>query len=188
VLASIAVWGASTLLRTSGRGAIVISLRGNLATTVDPTNVNILVALERRIAALPGVQTVLGPATFIARSADQTNRAISRDLAAVHASGPAARRQQRDALLVRYGYIGVPSIDNESFVGELIFGSGTQPKPQLASLFPDNAHARVLVRPRAGLSDTRAKALGDQIERLVVAAPFQTVQAFISKRSTSWGT
>jgi hypothetical protein len=175
LLASIAILVAITQERPPGRGPIVISLQGNLATTLDPANLSTLVALERRITALSGVQTVLGPGTFIQQSVDRTDRAISQDLAAVHASGPVATRKELRDLLVRYGYTGLPSIDNGSFVGELIFGSGTQPKQRLASLFPDNDHAHVLVRPRAGLSDARSQVLGDQIKRLVETAPLQGV-------------
>jgi hypothetical protein len=175
LVTAIAIWGVSAQERSSGGKPIVISLQGNLATTLDPANLNVLVALERRITSLPGVQTVLGPGTFVVQAVDKTNRAIRQDLAAVHASGPAAARQQLNDLLVRYGYTGLPSIDNGSFVGELIFGSGTQPKQHLARLFPDADHALVLVRPRAGLSDARTQGLGGQIKRLVETAPLHGV-------------
>jgi hypothetical protein len=179
LLTSAAIWWASPQPRTFARGPIVVSLQGNLATTLDPANLNILIALERRITALPGVQTVFGPGTFIGQSVRQADRAISRDLKALHASGAAARRQQLSDLLVRYGYVGAPSIDNQSFVGQLIFGSGTQPKQRLAWLFPDDAHARVLVRPRAGLSGVQTHGLANQIRRLVKATPLQGVQALL---------
>jgi hypothetical protein len=168
--ALLVIWGVSTLRPTSGGGRIVISLRGDLATTLDPANLKILVALEQRITSLPGVRKVSGPGTFIVQTAEQVDRAIRQDVAA---------GQARGALLVRYGYVGVPSIDNESFVGQLIFGSGTQPKPRFASLFPDGYHALVLVRPQAGLSDARMQALGTQIERLVKAAPLQGVSGSV---------
>jgi predicted RND superfamily exporter protein len=181
LLTVVAIWLASTQRRTLDRGPIVVSFQGNLATTLDPANLNILIALEQRITALQGVQAVSGPGTFIEQSARQADRAISRDLAALHASGPAARRQQLNDLLVRYGYVGVPTIDNESFVGQLIFGSGTQPKQQFASLFPDDAHALVLVRPRAELNDALTQALANRIKRLVNATPLQGVQALIAR-------
>jgi hypothetical protein len=165
--AAVVIWGAGVLRPGPADKPFVISLRGNLTTTLDPTNLKVLVALERRITSLPGVQTVSGPGTFIAQTADRVDRAIRQNVAA---------GQALDALLVRYGYVGVPSIDNESFVGQLIFGSGTQPKPQFAWLFPDDYHALVLVRPRAGLSDARTQALGSQIERLVEGAPLEGVQ------------
>jgi hypothetical protein len=180
LLVPIAIWGARARERTLGRGPIVISLHANLATTLDPPNLRTLVALERRIKALPGVQTATGPGTFIQASVEETNRAIRRDLAAVHASGPAVQRQRLNDLLVRYGYTGVPSIDNGSFVGQLIFGSGTQPKQSLGWLFPDNEHALVLVGPRAGLSDALTHVLGDQIRRLVQAVPLQGVSASVT--------
>jgi hypothetical protein len=182
LLVSIAIWGASNLRPRSTRSErIMISFQGNLATTLDPTNLKVLVALERRIGSLPGVQTVAGPGTFIEQSVNQTDRLIRQKLSAAHPSGPAAARRQLSDLLVRYGYEGIPSLDNTSFVGQLIFGSGTQPKQRFAWLFPDGDHALVLVRPRAGLSNARMQALGNQIERLVTTAPLQGV----SQRSTS---
>lgn len=179
LLASIAIWAGSTLRPTRGGKPLVISLQGNLTTTLDPPNLKILVALERRITSLPGVRTVSGPATFIRQTAERIDRVIRQDLAGAHASRRGAR-QTLSALLVRYGYIGFPSIDNESFVGQLIFGSGTQPKPSFAWLFPDDYHALVLVRPRVGLSDARMQALGNQIEGLVKAAPLQGVSGSVS--------
>lgn len=177
LLTSIAIWGGSTLALGSAKSVpIVISLKGNLVTTLDPANLNILVTLERRITSLPGVQTVFGPGTFIQHSVDQTDHAISQHLAAARARGPAARRQQLSDLLVRYGYTGVPSIDNESFVGQLIFGSGTQPERRLAWLFPDGDHALLLVRLRAGLSGAQTEALASHIQRLAKAVPLQGVQ------------
>jgi predicted RND superfamily exporter protein len=198
-----AVWGASTLRarssesllakrgsavakatraqeRTFGGEPIVVSLQGNLATTLDPANLNVLVALERRISSLAGVQTVFGPGTFIQQTADQIDGVIRQDLVALHTRGAAAARQDLSDMIIRYGYIGVPSVDNEDFVGQLIFGSGTQPKQRFAWLFPDDYHALVIVRPRAGLSDARTLALGKQIEQLVGAAPLEGVQTLVA--------
>jgi hypothetical protein len=176
LLAAVGAWAASTRSTESRPGEpIVVSLQGNLATTLDPANLNVLVALERRIASLAGVQTVLGPGRFIQENVDQVDRAIRQKVAALRPSGLSVREALSE-LLVRYGYIGVPSIGNESFVGQLIFGSGTRPKQRLAWLFPDNNHALLLVRPRPGLGAARTRALANQLGQLVKAAPLQGVQ------------
>jgi predicted RND superfamily exporter protein len=179
LLASIAIWGASTLHPGSTESKtgepIVVSLGGNLATTLDPANLNVLVALERRIASLAGVQAVLGPGRLIQENVDQIDRAIRQKVAALRTSGLSAQQAMSD-VLVRYGYVGVPSIDNESFVGQLIFGSGTRPEQRFAWLFPDDNHALVLVRPRPGLSGALTQALANEVSRLCQSAPLQGVQ------------
>jgi predicted RND superfamily exporter protein len=171
------IWRASAGRHTFAGTPIVVSVQGDLATTLDPTNLTVLASLERRITSLSGVRTVSGPGTLIVQSAQDVNRVISRDLAALHPSGPAAQRKQLSGLLVRYGYVGLPSIDNESFVGQLIFGSGTRPKQRFAWLFPDDTHTLVVVRPRAGLSEARTRSLQNEIKWLVRAAPLEGVQA-----------
>jgi hypothetical protein len=190
VLALGAIWGASTLRsnsgdtaaatradeRTFGAEPIAVSLQGDLATTLDPPNLAALLALERRIAALPDVHAVLGPATFVEQTVNQFKQVITQTLSRPGPGGARSNQQRLQDLLVRYGYVGVPSMSNASFVGQLVFGSGTQPKQNVAWLFPDASHALVLVRPRAGLSDTAKRTLGSQIESLVRAAPLQGVE------------
>jgi predicted RND superfamily exporter protein len=205
LLTLIGVWGASTLRpgspqsllakphsataaatrsheRAFGAEPIVVSLQGDLTTTLAAPNLVNLLALERQIASLRGVQAVFGPGTFIQQTVNQIDGVIRQDLikAGANAAGAVATHQQLKDLLVRYGYIGVPSITNDSFVGQLVFGSGTEPKQRFAWLFPDARHALVLVRPRAGLSDPQTRALGSRIEQLVKAAPLQDVQPLVA--------
>ena len=66
-------------------------------------------------------------------------------------------------------------MSNASFVGQLVFGSGTQPKQNVAWLFPDASHALLLARPRAGLSDAEKRTLSSRIEQLVRGAPLEGV-------------
>lgn len=166
--------------RVFGAEPIVVSLEGNLATTLDPTNLHALVSLERRLASLPGVKTASGPGTFVQQTVGEVDGVIRQELAAARSSGGAAARQELSALLVRYGYTGMPSIDNESFVGQLVFGSGTAPKRRFAWLFPDDDHALVLVRPRAALGDTQTRALLARLRQLVESAPLDGVQTHVA--------
>jgi uncharacterized protein len=179
VLAAVAIAGFAAF-GTGHRGAtaersITISLQGDVTTILDPPNLRALVALERRIRALPGVRDVVGPGTFVEQSVEAANRTIRQQVAATHPYSRAAAHRRLIDLLVRYGYERLPSLDNVSFVGQLIFGSGTQPMPRFTWLFPDADHAVVLIRPQAGLSSERTQALGNQIARLVDAAPLQGV-------------
>lgn len=183
LLASIAIWGLSTPLSGSSQSEpgkpIVVSLEGNLATTLDAANVGVLVALERRIASLSGVRTVVGPGSFIQRAVGRADRAIAQKVAGLRRNGLSAR-QALNELLVRYGYMGAPSIDNESFVGQLILGSGTRPERRLAWLFPNDNHALLLVRPRPGLDVARTRALANRVRHLAATAPLQGVQPHLA--------
>jgi hypothetical protein len=170
-------WAAAELGRSGTPSPIGFTLQGNVATTLDPANLAAEAALERRIAALRGVASVLGPASMIEQRAAQTNVAIAHYVAAMAPAGPAARRKDLATVLVHYGYIGLPSLANQSFVGQLIFGSGTAPARRFAAVFPDGDHARVTVGLDRGVSDGRAQALRAQIERLVAGARLQGVKA-----------
>jgi predicted RND superfamily exporter protein len=184
------ILGATTLQSSSGQTAaatradeqtfgaepIVVPLQGDLATTLDPPNLAALLTLERRVASLRGIHSVLGPATFVEQTVNQFKDVIRQTLSQP-GQGPARSNPQRlQDLLVRYGYTGVPSLSNASFVGQLVFGSGTQPKQNVAWLFPDASHALLLIRPRAGLSDAEKRTLSSRIEQLVTAAPLEGVE------------
>ncbi|MBA2763183.1 MAG: MMPL family transporter, partial [Thermoleophilaceae bacterium] len=79
--------------------------------------------------------------------------------------GPA--RQELETLLVRYGYVGVPSLSNVNFLRALVLGAGTEPKERFNFLFPDSDHAVVLVRPENSLTDEQLRTLGDEIDEVV---------------------
>lgn len=180
LFAGVALWAATQLPPGgSGRGPIVISLRGNLATTLDPANLTAEAVLERRLAALPGVASVLGPATLIERQAAQANVAIRGYVAATSPAGPAAARKALATVLVHYGYIGLPSLANQSFIGQLIFGSGTAPKRRFSAVFPGDDYARVTIVLRADVGDAQAQVLRARIERLVRSAQLQGVKASV---------
>jgi hydrophobe/amphiphile efflux-3 (HAE3) family protein len=133
----------------------------------------------------------LGPAAeradVIARRAVARARAdgLSADkLAAVdkaarlRALGPL--RAQYEELFVRFGYIGIPSLSNRSFVLQLVKGAGVEPKPRFAWLFPDGQHALVIVRLRSGLSDTRVRELGAQLTKLVGGAGLSGIRPLVA--------
>lgn len=73
-------------------------------------------------------------------------------------------------LLVRFGYVGLPAINNRNFTTALALGTGTQPKQRFRFLFPDNEHAVIAVRPQPGLSDAQLRRLGRELESRAKAA------------------
>jgi hypothetical protein len=149
---------------------IFVGLTGQSAL---PANLVSIYELEQRIARLPGVRTVYGPGTFVARTAVATEKVINAESAA----GPAGQAQTAAATGVRMGFSGRPSISNWSFVSQLVLGAGVAPKPQLAWLFPDSNHAVITVLLGSGAS---AVTLGERIAQLVVATPLAGVSGRVA--------
>jgi hypothetical protein len=167
--------------RVFGADPILVRLQGNLQVTLAPANLQALHDLEGRISGLPGVKAVAGPARFISQTAVQIRRLIAEQLAQPGFTSGANAPSRLSDLLVRYGYTGLPSLSNESFVGQLVFGSAAEPKPRLAWLFPDGNDALVSVRPRSGLSAAQTRALAAQILTLARSAPLDGVAPSVSE-------
>jgi hypothetical protein len=181
LLAALAVAGAWALLAgDASRGApIVVTLRGPVATTLDPSSLSALAGLEQRLAALPGVHAVVGPATLLEGAATGMKAQEAQYLAAAGPPGSGARRRAATTVGIRFGFDGPPALTNASFVGEVVFGTGSEPKRQLAPLFPDGGRALIVVRPQAGLSADRVTRLGRRIEQLVAGANLVGVEASV---------
>lgn len=83
--------------RAFGDEPIFVVVDGDLATkTLVGENVLRLVALERRIGALPGVRSVFGPGTFLTSSLDQMQRVFRAELGSVAATAGRAARAAAD--------------------------------------------------------------------------------------------
>jgi predicted RND superfamily exporter protein len=160
------------LMRLEGRLA---RLKGVRSVFGPATFVNQTVLQIERV-----LRTTLGPAAEradrAARAAAAAARARGANPAASQQAGEQARvralgpaRDDYAQLLVRYGYMGLPAIDNRAFVSALIYGSGTAPKRRFGWLFPDARHAVIYTRPQAGLSDAQTRRLGEQMQRLAGA-------------------
>ena len=201
------------LERSLGGEPIVVDVRAPLAVTLSPRDLTGLLALEHRIARVRGVQTVVGPGTFVDQSVVQMNHVVVQEL------GPAAKRadaiarkavalaradgvrgsrlqqidqaarlqalgpnlaQQYEALFVRFGTIGIPSITNPNFVDQLVMGASTAPKKRFAWLFPDRGHALIVVRVRSTITDSRVRAIGGEISRLVAATRLPGVKTTVA--------
>ncbi|HEY5430221.1 MAG TPA: MMPL family transporter, partial [Solirubrobacteraceae bacterium] len=88
-------------------------------------------------------------------------------LAEANAAGQVAHQEQLtslETLAVSSGLQGVPSIDDPTFIPEIVFDQSrgvNQPKARFAYLFPTKDSALIQVRLRASLSDAQqAKAIG----------------------------
>jgi hypothetical protein len=171
----------AALQRALGATPIFVGLTGQAAL---PANLVSIYELEQRIARLPGVRTVYGPGTFVARTAVATEKVINAESAAASPSGqtrssagPAGQAQTAAATGVRMGFSGRPSVSNWSFVSQLVLGAGVAPKPQLAWLFPDSNHAVITVLLG---SEASRVTLGERIAQLVVATPLAGVSARVA--------
>jgi hypothetical protein len=197
--AALAVGGSSALdpdaIRSATAGAdrafgsdpITLTLRADVASTLSPDNLQPLLALEQRLAGLRGVVAVTGPATFLSAAAIQVDRAIARDITQSTGRGNVTQRISLASELVRFGYSGMPSLTNPSFVGQMVLGSGTAPRPALAWLFPDEQASVVLVRPRTGLDQAQIDALVAQVRRAAAAADLIGVSVDVSPPASTAG-
>lgn len=79
-------------------------------------------------------------------------------------------------LMARFGSMGLPSVFNRNFVNTLVFGLDLQPKRRFRWLFPDAGHALILVRPKAGLGQDEALAIGDRVRALTGKAQTQGIR------------
>jgi hypothetical protein len=156
----------AALQRALGGTPIFVGLTGQ---SVLPANLNSIHVLEQRIARLPGVRTVYGPGTFVARTAVATEKVINAESTA---ASPSGRTQTAAATAVRMGFSGRPSISNWSFVSQLVLGAGVAPKAQLAWLLPDSDHAVITVLVGSGASPAT---LSERIARLANAASLTDV-------------
>jgi len=157
------------LMRFEGRAAKLPGVRMVFgpATFVNQTIIQFETVLRRTLG------TVADRAAVSARRTRERALAGGARPAEARRRGEAARlrtlepvRAEYSEIFVRYGYIGLPSLQNREFVHALVKGRGTTPKRRLAWLFPDNRHAVVYVRLRGGLSDAAVRGLGRRLQSL----------------------
>jgi predicted RND superfamily exporter protein len=169
------------LQRDFGADPIIVSLAGDLQNTVGKDDLVALLGLEGDIARSPGVASVYGPGTFVNQTIIQIDNVIKQELGSASLDNlTPADVQKYKALLVRFGSIGPPALDNRTFVLALVYGSGTTPKRRFQWLFPDNQHAVILVRPDRGLDGPAATALAARIRSLASAAGLNGVRVQVA--------
>lgn len=113
----------------------------------------------------------------LARGASSAQAYAVGERARLAALGPL--QDEFSSLLVRFGSVGLPSLTNRNFLLTLVFGAGVHPKARFRQLFPDDDHAVIAVRLRAGLSDERVRDLGRQIAADVRSAGVRDTQATV---------
>src|SRR3954463_15099802 len=84
--------------------------------------------------------------------------------------------QEMIQLAVKYGFSGLPSLDNADFVDDLVFDSSKgscTPKARFAYLFPNCKAALIQVRLKPGLSDTERAGAIKLIDQATKAPKFK---------------
>src|SRR6478609_4595742 len=170
-----------------GGDPVVIMAKGDLRHTVETSDLGRLLQLEgclsgnvpkQGLKGLPAVCATLANENQKAKEAQQA-AAAARELAKKKGYSKAQQEkfaqqasslvyaqfiQQSLQIALKYGFSGLPSLDNVDFVDDLVFdhSKGTcTPKARFAYLFPNCNAALIQVRLKTGLSDSRrAHAIG----------------------------
>lgn len=163
-----------------------------------------LLQLEGRLAGLPDVAAVYGPATVLNQlaitsqvllaemsgqrdaaraSAERRARDAGAGQQAVTAAGDAAVTEfdQRYApLLVRGMPAGLPTLHNQGFVDNVVFEAGGLPRAQWRFVVPAPDAVAILLRPREGLDQEATDRLVDAVETAVRDAGLQTERVTVT--------
>jgi predicted RND superfamily exporter protein len=119
------------------------------------------------LAELDPVRSVVGPATFLNEAVIQIDRQLRRLATTVP---PDQFRELILQVAAQYGITSTPSLANPDFLAAVVFDlrrkRGT-PKARLAYLFPNKNTAQIIVRLKAGLSESERHRAIEAIEAVV---------------------
>ncbi|HET9692463.1 MAG TPA: hypothetical protein VFP61_15030 [Acidimicrobiales bacterium] len=162
------------------------------------------IALEARLAHLPGAAVVYGPGTTlneVDRSLQQVlldiaaerDALVARQVAAAKATGPGAAAAQQAAAAAlrtfddRYTGLlgsalrtGLPTVANGTLGPRLFLAAGGGGRPAFRWLVPDATHVAILVRPEPGLDQAATLALVRGAQRAVAASGLPLRSAIVS--------
>lgn len=150
-----------------------------------------LLGLEGELAGVADVAGVYGPATALNQTAKGLQGLISRISGERDALMEAVRRLARErgatraeaeraarlgvvrfdrrygALIAKALPVGLPTLRNQVFVGNVVFDDHGEAKPQWRFLVPDNDRVTLLVRPRAGLDQDELADVISEVRRVI---------------------
>jgi hypothetical protein len=163
-----------------------------------------LLELEGRLAKLPDMAAVYGPATILNQIAGATRnlmatvigrrdllrsqaedaaRAAGKPPAAVEAAGKDATREfdvRYGGLLVRGLPAGLPTLRNPRFVEFVVLGQDGRPKPSFRYVVPNANSVAILARPRQDLDQEGAERLVAAIRATVGQAGLTTTRVTVT--------
>lgn len=165
---------------------------------LGPDRLPKLLALEGKLARLPDVAVVYGPATVLNQIAGSSQNLLAtlagrRDALAAEAeqrarsrgAAPSEVKAARDQAVAkfdaRYGALlarglpaGLPTLRNPDFVQKVIFDQSGAPKLQWKFVVPRPDTVAVLVRPREGMNQAGTERLVDAVRSTVDRAGLGT--------------
>lgn len=163
-----------------------------------------LLRLEGRLASLPDVSAVYGPATILNQVAGRAQdllaelsgrregvRSIAQAAATREGASPEAAATAADQASAdfdrRYGSLlaqglpaGLPTIRNQSFVTTALYDAQGQPRPQWRFVVPSDRSVSLLVRPRQGLDQEGTERLVERVRVAVADAGLPTTATTVS--------
>ncbi|MHA6793053.1 RND transporter [Pseudonocardia bannensis] len=163
-----------------------------------------LLELEGRLARLPDVAAVYGPATVLNQVAGRAQDLLAelsgyRDglraaaerraadagespaqVASAGAQAVAGFDQRYGALLVQGLPAGLPTLRNERFIRTVVFDEAGEPRPQWRFVAPSGTAAAVLVRPRQDMDQAALENLVDAVTAEVGRADLNTTRVTVS--------
>ncbi|AIJ23308.1 MMPL family transporter [Amycolatopsis methanolica] len=186
--------------RSFGGDPIVAVLESELPTKLltDGDSLPKLLALEGRLAKLPDVAAVYGPATVLNQiaasaqgllaqiagrrdalrnEAEQRARDEGKPARAVTEAGQAALREfdlRYGSLLVQGLPAGLPTLRNPQFVNNVVYDDQQHPRPQWQFVVPGASAVALLVRPREGLDQEGTQQLVAAVRAAVADAGLPT--------------
>lgn len=193
------------LAQSFGGDPIVVTLESQHPETLQSGDqVRRDVQLEGQLSQLPDAAAVYGPGTVLNQVAGQSQDLLaeltgrrealrnqakaqakqqgSSDSAAVNAAnGATAQFDQRyGSLLVEGMPAGLPTLHNDRFIHNVIYGQGQNPRPQWKFVVPSKNSVAILVRPRQGLDQNATEQLVHQVRSTVHGAKLNTSRTTVS--------
>jgi len=157
-----------------GDAAVVVLRTGGSTSPLDEEHLEELLRLEGTLASLPDVAVTYGPATTLNQTVIRVQQLLAelsgrRDaLREAHRTEAAERFDRRyGALVVRGLPGGLPTLRNQTFVHQVLFGSDDVPEPRWAHFVPNPGTVAIYVRPRKDLDQDAATRLTTAIEDAV---------------------
>lgn len=174
----------------------------------DRGGLNGMLRLEGKLSKIPDVARVYGPATGVNQVAGSGQNLIAqisgrrdglRQAAVKKAQSEGASPKAADAagqaavkdfdirygkLLVQAMPVGLPTLSNPRFAQSVVFNEHGQVRPQWRAVVPSPTSVAILIRPQAGLNQSRTSKLVDSVRGVVAGAKLPAKKITVSGAPT----
>jgi predicted RND superfamily exporter protein len=165
------------LAKAFGGDPVVVLLESSKPDTLlDENHLPELLRLEGRLSGLGDVAVVYGPATTLNQTVIRVQdllAELSGQRDALREAGKLAAAKRFDkrygALVVRGLPGGLPTLRNQQFVNQVIYGNTGVVVPKWTQFVPNHNAVAIYVRPRQGLDQDAAARLSSAVRRAVAS-------------------